>query len=118
MTSLRPVADSVSVSVLDPDGHAQDVVADYVVGADGARSVVRDSIGAAYVGEHRLRPNTGVVFRRRRPRLPGAAPTSRADLGHQRRDTGMLGPVDRNGLWWLIAFGVDGTSPTSIRAAW
>ena len=111
VTGLRPAAESVSVSVLDPDGHAQDVIADYVVGADGARSVVRDSIGAAYVGQQALRPNTGVVFRcdalaSMVPRPPAVQTWVIND-----ETPGMLGPVDRNGLWWLIAFGVDGTSP-------
>ena len=111
VTGLRPEADSVSVSVVDRDGNTQDVVADYVVGADGARSVVRESIGAAYVGQQALRPNTGVVFRcddlaSLVPRPPAVQTWVIND-----ETPGMLGPVDRNGLWWLIAFGVDGTSP-------
>ena len=111
VTGLRPEADSVSVSVLGPDGHVQDVMADFVVGADGARSVVRDSIGAAYVGEQALRPNTGVVFRC--DALASLVPRPPAVQTWVINDEtpGMLGPVDRNGLWWLIAFGVDGTSP-------
>ena len=111
VTGLRPEAESVSVSVLGPDGHVQDVMADFVVGADGARSVVRDSIGAAYVGEQALRPNTGVVFRC--DALASLVPRPPAVQTWVINDEtpGMLGPVDRNGLWWLIAFGVDGTSP-------
>jgi len=111
VTDLRPEADSVSVSVLDPDGHVQDVVADYVVGADGARSVVRESIGAAYVGEHALRPNTGVVFRCDDLASLVPRPPAVQTWVINGETPGMLGPVDRNGLWWLIAFGVDGTSP-------
>ena len=68
------------------------------------------SIGAAYVGEQALRPNTGVVFRcddlaSLVPRPPAVQTWVIND-----ETPGMLGPVDRNGLWWLIAFGVDGTS--------
>jgi len=108
---LRSGEDAVTVSVVDADGREREVVADYVVGADGARSVVRESIGAAYVGEQALRPNTGVVFRcegldARVPHAPAVQTWVIND------DTpGMLGPIDRHGLWWLIAFGVDGTAP-------
>ena len=111
VTALHAGADTVSVSVVDPDGNAQNVVADYVVGADGARSVVRESIGAAYVGEQALRPNTGVVFRCED--LASLVPHQPAVQTWVINDEtpGMLGPVDQNGLWWLIAFGVDGTTP-------
>lgn len=111
VTGVHPSADTVSVSVVDPDGHAQDVVADYVVGADGARSVVRESIGATYVGEQALRPNTGVVFRCEDLASLVPHPPSVQTWVINDETPGMLGPVDRDGLWWLIAFGVDGTSP-------
>ncbi len=111
MTGLHPEADSVAVSVVDPDGTTRIVVADYVIGADGARSVVRESIGAAYVGAQALRPNTGVVFRcdDLAPLVPHPPAVQTWVINDE--TPGMLGPVDRNGLWWLIAFGVDGTSP-------
>ncbi len=53
----------VRVAVADAAGGRALVSAAYVIGADGPRSVVRDAIGAAYVGEHALRPNFGMVFR-------------------------------------------------------
>ena len=79
-----------------------------MVGADGARSVVREQIGARYVGATALRPNTGLVFRSRE--LVSAVPHPPAVQTWllNRQTPGMMGPIDRDGLWWLIAFGVDG----------
>ena len=81
-----------------------------MVGADGARSVVREQIGARYVGATALRPNTGLVFRSRE--LVSAVPHPPAVQTWllNRQTPGMMGPIDRDGLWWLIAFGVDGRS--------
>jgi hypothetical protein len=72
------------------------------------RSVVREQIGARYVGSTALRANTGVVFRSQE--LVTAAPHMPAVQTWllNRQTPGMMGPIDRNGLWWLIAFGVTG----------
>jgi 2-polyprenyl-6-methoxyphenol hydroxylase-like FAD-dependent oxidoreductase len=100
----------VHVTLLDPSGATAGVTAEYVVGADGARSVVREQIGARYVGATALRPNTGLVFRSRD--LVSAVPHPPAVQTWllNRQTPGMMGPIDRGGLWWLIAFGVDGRS--------
>src|SRR5580693_5155592 len=98
----------VRLVLTDPAGAAVPVTAEYVVGADGARSVVREQIGARYVGSTALRPNTGLVFRSEE--LVGAVPHPPAVQTWllNRQTPGMMGPIDRHGLWWLIAFGVDG----------
>jgi 2-polyprenyl-6-methoxyphenol hydroxylase-like FAD-dependent oxidoreductase len=100
----------VHATLSTPAGVAVPVTAEYVVGADGARSVVREQIGARYVGATALRPNTGLVFRSRE--LVSAVPHPPAVQTWllNRHTPGMMGPVDRDGLWWLIAFGVDGRS--------
>ena len=100
----------VHATVCDPGGKTRPVTAEYVVGADGARSVVREQIGARYVGATALRPNTGLVFRSRE--LVSAVPHPPAVQTWllNRQTPGMMGPIDRDGLWWLIAFGVDGRS--------
>lgn len=52
----------VRVTVTGRDGRTAVVAADYLIGCDGPRSVVRDQIGAAYAGGTALRPNFGLVF--------------------------------------------------------
>jgi 2-polyprenyl-6-methoxyphenol hydroxylase-like FAD-dependent oxidoreductase len=100
----------VRATVCDPAGNEWPVTAEYVVGADGARSVVREQIGARYVGSTALRPNTGVVFRSRELVTAAPHPPAVQTWLLNRQTPGMMGPIDRNGLWWLIAFGVDGRS--------
>ena len=111
VTSLRARGGDVQVRICGPGGETSSVDAAYVVGADGARSVVREQIGARYEGSHALRPNTGVVFRSEQlTALASHAPAVQTWLLND-TTPGMMGPVDLHGLWWLIAFGVDGTSP-------
>ena len=95
------------VSVADPEAGRRVIRADYVLGCDGPRSAVRDAIGSAYVGGQALRPNFGMVFRA--PRLWGDVRhgpavqfwTVNADA------PALMGPIDRDGTWWIIAFGID-----------
>jgi 2-polyprenyl-6-methoxyphenol hydroxylase-like FAD-dependent oxidoreductase len=98
----------VRAALSDPAGETWPVTAEYVVGADGARSVVREQIGARYVGSTALRPNTGVVFRSQELAAAAPHPPAVQTWLLNRQTPGMMGPIDRDGLWWLIAFGVDG----------
>jgi 2-polyprenyl-6-methoxyphenol hydroxylase-like FAD-dependent oxidoreductase len=98
----------VRATLCDPAGNAVPVTAEYVVGADGARSVVREQIGARYVGSTALRPNTGLVFRSTELVTAVPHPPAVQTWLLNRQTPGMMGPIDRDGLWWLIAFGVDG----------
>jgi 2-polyprenyl-6-methoxyphenol hydroxylase-like FAD-dependent oxidoreductase len=100
----------VRVTLADLDGNTVLVTAEYVVGADGARSAVREQIGARYVGSTALRPNTGVVFRSEELLAAVPHPPAVQTWLLNRQTPGMMGPIDRHGLWWLIAFGVDGRS--------
>lgn len=97
----------VRVAIAAEGGEESMVSADFVVGCDGARSVVRAAIGSDYVGEHALRPNLGMVFR---------APALLERVRHgpavqywivNRSAPGLMGPIDLQGTWWMIAFGVD-----------
>jgi 2-polyprenyl-6-methoxyphenol hydroxylase-like FAD-dependent oxidoreductase len=99
--------DSVEVTVRHADGRGERIAAEYVLGADGARSIVREAIGARYEGTHALRPNLGVTFRS--AKLMGLLPSPPAVQSWLVNDAtpGVMGPVDRDGTWWLIAFGVD-----------
>ena len=104
VTGLVQDADGVTVRLDD----AESVRADHVLGCDGPRSVVRELVGADYVGEHALRPNFGMVFR-----APGLA--ERVPHGPavqywtvNAEAPALLGPLDpADGTWWVIAFGVD-----------
>jgi 2-polyprenyl-6-methoxyphenol hydroxylase-like FAD-dependent oxidoreductase len=103
VAALDQEADEVRVALSD----GSVITADYVVGADGPRSTVRDQIGASYVGEHALKPNFGAVFH---------APRLRDHVRHgpavqywavNPDVPALVGPLDRDGTWWMIAFGVD-----------
>jgi 2-polyprenyl-6-methoxyphenol hydroxylase-like FAD-dependent oxidoreductase len=98
----------VRVTLSDLGGNPVRVTAEYAVGADGARSVVREQIGARYVGSTALRPNTGLVFRSEELLAAVPHPPAVQTWLLNRQTPGMMGPVDRHGLWWLIAFGADG----------
>ncbi|MGD0699401.1 MAG: FAD-dependent monooxygenase [Trebonia sp.] len=100
----------VQVKLCDPAGETVPVAAEYVVGADGARSAVREQIGARYVGSAALRANTGVVFRSEELVTAAPHPPAVQTWLLNRQTPGMMGPIDRYGLWWLIAFGIDSRS--------
>ena len=98
---------TTEVTVLDEAGRSAIVGAEYVLGCDGPRSAVRAAIGAAYAGERALRPNFGMVFR---------APELSEHVRHgpavqywilNQAAPALMGPVDLEGTWWLIAFDVD-----------
>src|SRR5262249_25657720 len=75
----------------------------YLVGADGARSRVRETIGAQMVGEHAYAYNYNVIVRV--PELERDPPAQRAIMYWllNRRSPGVIAPLDRGGLW---AFGM------------
>jgi 2-polyprenyl-6-methoxyphenol hydroxylase-like FAD-dependent oxidoreductase len=107
VTSVAQDEAGVRVTVTDPLGHSAVVEADYLVGCDGPRSTVREQIGAAYTGEAALRPNFGLVFY-----APDLWPQVRHGPAVQYwiinpAAPALVGPIDRCGTWWMIAFGVD-----------
>jgi 2-polyprenyl-6-methoxyphenol hydroxylase-like FAD-dependent oxidoreductase len=115
VTGVEQDEGEVRVTVAGRDGGHAVVTADYLVGCDGPRSVVRDRIGAAYTGEAALRPNFGMVF---------TAPDLWRHVRHgpavhywiiNPAAPALMGPIDPDGTWWLIAFGVD--SETGEREA-
>ncbi len=111
-TGMRAIAvrerpDGVEIDVVDRLGNQQPIHADYVVGCEGARSVVRDAIGARYEGTGDSRPNFNVVFRA--PTLADQVPYGPAVhywvLNPEQ--PGLVGRLDLTDTWWCIAQGVD-----------
>jgi 2-polyprenyl-6-methoxyphenol hydroxylase-like FAD-dependent oxidoreductase len=103
--SVKAAADSVAGTLADESGQVIDFEADYVVGADGARSTVRAAMGARYEGGNAGRPNLSVVFRS--PSLAGqlVGPPALHYWVLNPAAPGVVGPLDRDGTWWAIATG-------------
>ena len=104
--SLQQDDDSVRAAIINEQGEQQQIRAFYVLGCDGARSVVRAAIGVHYVGTSDRRPNFGMVFR-----APGlAARHTHGPAVHywvlNPVRPGVLGRMDMDDQWWAIANGV------------
>jgi 2-polyprenyl-6-methoxyphenol hydroxylase-like FAD-dependent oxidoreductase len=100
VTELKQLQDRVEVQLSD----GSTVDAGYVLGCDGAGGVVREQIGARYVGSSHPQPNFNVVFR---------APSLDTHLGPAVQYwvaggevSGIIGRLDLAGTWWAIFFGV------------
>lgn len=78
------------------------VDASYLVGADGARSVVRSIIGAEMRGTYGLSRNYNIVFR-----APGLAEAHRHGPGSMYWQVNpvapsLIGPMDRDDIWFFM----------------
>ena len=100
VTGFTEGEESVSVEVEGELGSS--VEAEYLIGCDGGRSVVRRVLGAEMVGDYALTQNLGIVFRA--PGLAGLHPHGPALHYWLVNDNapGFMGPVDLDGHWWLI----------------
>ncbi|MFD7981959.1 FAD-dependent monooxygenase [Kitasatospora indigofera] len=110
VTALAQDADGVSVEVRAQDGTVSTLRARYAVGCDGARSVVRHTLGIGLDGDDDSRPNYNIVFR-----APGlAARVPHGDAVQywvlNPEQPGLLGRLDLDGTWWCIGIGVDATA--------
>ena len=82
------------------------VEAAYLIGADGARSAVRDAIGATMVGTYGLSRNYNTIFRA--PGLAEAHPHGPGIMFIQVNDDapGLIGPMDEGDLWYFMPTGL------------
>lgn len=83
-------------------GEAFPVGCGYAVGADGARSALRDIIGATMHGSHGLSRNYNIVFRA--PGLADAHGHGPATMYWQVNPAApsLIGPMDRDDVWFFM----------------
>ena len=93
----------VAISLKDRvNDTGQQIMVDYLVGTDGARSMVRDLIGATMAGKYGLSRNYNIVFR-----APGLAEAHRhgpASMYWQVSPVAasLIGPMDREDVWFFM----------------
>lgn len=106
-TSFDQDDTAVRVRVRDvASGDERTVAADYLIGADGARSLVRDQIGAKMIGTHGLSRNYNTIFRA--PGLADAHPHGPGIMYWQLNADcpSLIGPMDEGDLWYFMPTGV------------
>src|ERR1700761_1934167 len=114
--SLRQNVDGVTAQLRNTrDGQVTTVQSRYLIGADGARSSVRDAIGATMVGEGAFSRNFSIIFRA--PDLAARQIHGPAIMYWMLNEEmpSLLGPMDEEGLWtFMVTKLPDNTDPASI----
>jgi 2-polyprenyl-6-methoxyphenol hydroxylase-like FAD-dependent oxidoreductase len=102
-TDIGQGPDSVVVTVENTDGVTATVEADYLVGADGPRSVVRSAIGASYVGTSIPRANISITFESEAldTLIPHGPAVQYWVLNPD--SPGIVGRLDLDKTWWAIS---------------
>jgi len=101
IVGLLDDGERVEVSAVASDGSERVFVADYVVGADGARSKVRELIGVTMHGQHAYAANYNLVLR-----IPGLRldpPTHEGIMYWTLNPDGpsVTGPMDKD-IWYMV----------------
>ncbi|GLT00381.1 hypothetical protein GCM10007897_17650 [Sphingobium jiangsuense] len=93
-------------AVLEHGGATYEVQARYLIGADGARSAIRDLIGAKMEGRYGLTHAYNIIFRA--PGMAKAHAHGPAAIYWQMSKDGFsaVGPMDRNDTWFFAPSGV------------
>jgi 2-polyprenyl-6-methoxyphenol hydroxylase-like FAD-dependent oxidoreductase len=104
--ALKQHDDGVRATLVNEQDQQWQVEASYVLGCDGARSVVRPAIGTHYVGSSDSRPNFAMVFRARglEKRLSHGPAVQYWILNPT--CPGFMGRMDLIDQWWAIVNGV------------
>lgn len=99
--------DRAEVVIESEAGDRRVIAAQWVVGADGPRSVVREAMGARYEGAAGGRPNVNITFRSEE--LAGLIqhPASIHFWVLNPDSPGVVGPLDNAGTWWAISTGTE-----------
>ncbi len=84
-------------------GRSRQVDSRFLIGADGARSLVREAIGAVMVGDRGVARNYSIIFRC--PELASCHTHGRAIMYWMVNEDvpSLLGPMDSDGLWFFMA---------------
>ena len=115
--SATPEADSVVAHLASDEGKRR-VRARYLVGADGARSAVRELIGARMHGRYGITRNYNIVFRA--PGLAEAHAQGKAVQYWQVNSDGasLIGPMDSGDIWFFMPTGMkEGETLSNADAA-
>ncbi|WP_375383517.1 FAD-dependent monooxygenase [uncultured Sphingomonas sp.] len=99
--------EGLSIRVRDGgSGDEIEIRAAYLIGADGARSSVREAIGATMIGTYGLSRNYNTIFRA--PGLAEAHTHGQGIMFAQVNDDvpGLIGPMDEDDLWYFMPTGL------------
>lgn len=98
-------SEHAEVVIADEAGNQRTLLAHWVVGADGPRSIVRAAIGARYEGAPAGGTNVNITFRSSElgARIPHPASIHYWVLNPT--SPGVVGPLDLDGTWWAISTG-------------
>ena len=116
--SARQTDAEVISEIREADGKISEVTSRYLVGADGARSAIRDMIGAKMEGRYGLMFSYNIIFRA--PGLAQAHPQGRGMMYWQMNTDGLsiLGPMDQGDTWYFGPVGAkEGVSLSKTDAA-
>jgi 2-polyprenyl-6-methoxyphenol hydroxylase-like FAD-dependent oxidoreductase len=114
--SFEQTAQGVTAKVRDlRSGSIATVESAYLIGADGARSAVREAIGAAMVGQGAFSKNYTIIFKA--PDLAARNKFEQAIMYWMVNEDvpSLLGPMDEQGLWFFMATKLD-ADPATIDA--
>lgn len=103
LSAIEQSDDAVRATISRPDGSEPEVVeARYLVGCDGARSSVREVIGAFLEGNYGLSRNYNFVFRA--PGMENAHPHGKAIMYWQINGDlpSIIGPMDDGDRWFFM----------------
>jgi 2-polyprenyl-6-methoxyphenol hydroxylase-like FAD-dependent oxidoreductase len=106
--SFTQSADAVVAKFKDiRTGRDATVRSAFLIGADGARSMIRDAIGSTMVGDAAYSKNYSIIFRS--PDLAARNIHEPAIMYWMINDDvpSILGPMDENGLWFFMAPKID-----------
>jgi len=102
LDALAQDDDGVSATVTTAEGAQHTIRARYLVGCDGARSIVRQQLGVRMEGDTALSGSLNIIFRT--PDLPSKIDKEPAMHYWTINETapGCMGPLDNHDVWWAV----------------